>query len=158
MDPLSDVLSLLRVDSMLSARIDIRGPWWMRFSAYRHMKFAGVLAGDCWLWVDGQPAPMRIETGDFYLLTTGQAYCTGSDPTLAPVDGRDALATHRGSDGVVRIGEGDTRCVAIGGRFVFDDDTATVSLGLLPPVVHIRAASPSAAPLGALLELLRLET
>ncbi|WP_395068116.1 hypothetical protein [Paraburkholderia silvatlantica] len=43
MDPLSDVFSLLKVKSVLSARFEAAGPWALRFPAYRHVKFGGVI-------------------------------------------------------------------------------------------------------------------
>lgn len=158
MDPLSDVFSLLRVESVLSARLEVRGPWAMRFSAYQHIKFGGVLEGAFWLWGDGAQEPTRLEAGDFYLLTRGQPYSTGSDPALETIDGREILETHLCADGVVRYGTEGERMCAAGGRFVFDDDTCDLLLPLLPPLVHIPAASESAAPLRAVLELLRLES
>ena len=158
MDPLSDVLALLRVESMLSARLETRGPWAMRFSAYRHIKFAGVLEGGFWLWIEGRGEAVKIEAGDCYLLTSGDAYCTASDVSLAPIDGREAMITKRGADGIVRVGEHGDKCVAAGGRFVFDEDTSPLLLGLLPPLIHIPSTSASAAPLLAMLDLLRMET
>lgn len=158
MDPLSNVFSLLKVESMLSARIEVLGPWSLRFSAYRHIKFGGVLEGSFWLWTEDGAPPVKLEAGDFYLLTRGQPYCTGSDPALDPVDGREVLAACLCPDGIVRYGEGGEKVSAAGGRFTFDDDTSDLLLKLLPPLVHVPAASESAAPLRAVLELLRLET
>lgn len=158
MDPLSDVFSLLRVESMLSARIEVLGPWSLRFSAYRHMKFGGVLDGSFWLWTEDDAPPVKLEAGDFYLLTRGQPYCTGSDPALDPADGREILVSHRCPDGIVRYGDEGERVSAAGGRFTFDDNTSDLLLTLLPPLIHVPAASESAAPLRAVLELLRLET
>jgi Cupin len=92
------------------------------------------------------------------LLTRGQPYCTGSDPKLNPGDGRKVLASRICPDGIVRYGKAGERMSAAGGRFIFDDDTSDLLLPLLPPLVHVPAASDSAAPLRAVLELLRLET
>jgi AraC-like DNA-binding protein len=158
MDPLSDVFSLLRVESVLSARIEVRGPWSLRFSPYRHIKFGGVLEGSFWLWTEDEAAPVKLEAGDFYLLTRGQPYCTGSDPALDPIDGREVLSSCRRPDGIVRYGEEGEKVSAAGGRFTFDDNTSDLLLTLLPPLVHVPADSESAAPLRAVLELLRLET
>ena len=36
MDPLSDVFHLLKVDSVLSARLEAYGAWSLRFSGYEH--------------------------------------------------------------------------------------------------------------------------
>jgi AraC-like DNA-binding protein len=158
MDPLSDVFSLLRVESVVAAHLEVRGAWALRFTGLRHIKFAGVLEGSFWLWIEDGMPPLRLEAGDFYLLTRGQSYCTGSDPTLEPIDGRVVLARCVGPDGVVRYGNEGERTTASGGRFIFENDTSDLLLTLLPPVVHVPAASESAASLRAVLELLRLES
>lgn len=158
MDPLSDVLSVLKVRSVLSARFEGRGLWAMRFPAYSHIKFGGVLEGSFSLWVEGSVAPVKLNAGDFYLLTNGEAYCSASDPVLPPLDGRLIFNTHKDADGVVRYGNGGDRVVAAGGRFKFDDATSDILLKQLPPLIHIPAASEGAGPLGAILDLLSYET
>ncbi|MGI4861386.1 MAG: AraC family transcriptional regulator [Janthinobacterium lividum] len=158
MDPLSDVLSLLKVQSVLSARFEGRGAWSMRFPPYRHIKFGGVLEGVFWLWIEGTTSPVRLEAGDFYLLTTGAAYCSATQPVLAPLDGRLIFDTHKEADGVVRYGAGDDKVTAAGGRLTFDDATADILLDQLPPLVHLPAASRGATPLPAILDLLASET
>lgn len=130
----------------------------MRFTGLRHIKFAGVLEGSFWLWVEDGTPPLRLEAGDFCLLTRGQPYCTGSDPTLDAIDGREVLARCVGPDGVVRYGNEGERVTASGGRFIFANDTSDLLLKLLPPIVHVPAASESAASLCAVLELMRLES
>ena len=158
MDPLSDVFLLLRVESILSARIEVLGPWSMRFSEYEHIKFAGVLEGSFFLWFEDGSAPVKLNAGDFYLLTRGQPYCTGSDPSIKPIDGREVMATCRCPDGIVRYGDGGEKMSAAGGRFTFDAHTSELLLKSLPPLIHVPATSESAGPLRAVLDLLRLET
>lgn len=158
MDPLSGIFSLLTVQSALTARIELRGPWALRFPEYRHVKFMGVLEGQFWLWFDDGSPPLKLETGDFYLMTRGLPYCVGSDPTLTPEDGRAFLARHAGPDGIVRSGDSGQTAIATGGRFTFEGDGSDLLLNLLPPLVHVQAGAPGAAPLRAVLELLRLES
>ncbi|CAG2154310.1 AraC family transcriptional regulator [Cupriavidus numazuensis] len=158
MDPLSDVFHLLKVESVLSARLEVHGAWSLRFSAYEHIKFGGVLEGAFWLWFEDGAPPVELRAGDFYLLTQGQAYCTGSDPSLPPVDGREVLATNLCADGIVRYGRCGEKVSAAGGRFVFDADTSELLLKSLPPLIHIPAASETAPALRTVLDLLRLET
>ena len=68
MDPLSDVLSLLNVASVLSARLETGGRWALRFPGYRHVKFGVVYSGSCWITVDGAGEPVQLAEGDCYLL------------------------------------------------------------------------------------------
>jgi AraC-like DNA-binding protein len=157
MDPLSDVLALLRVNSVLSARMEARGRWALRFPAYRHMKFGGMLEGGRWLRVEGEEA-VRLETGDFYLLTDGRPYAVASDPGLTPEDGVAVFSNHMGDDGIVRYGDAGERTVVAAGRFTFEGESAGTLLRLLPPLIHVPAGSPGSASLAALLPLVGMES
>lgn len=158
MDPLSDVLSLLKVKSVLSARFEAAGPWALRFAAYRHVKFGGVVKGARWVWIEGATTPVKMEEGDFCLLTDGSPYCFASDPGVALQDGEQVFASHLEADGVVRYGSGAMRTISVGGLFEFDDDMSGLLLNFLPPLVHIRANSPGVSSLSAALELIKAET
>ena len=158
MDPLSEVLSLLKVKSVLSARLEAAGPWAMRFPAYRHIKFGGVLEGSRWLWIEGALELTRLEAGDFYLLTNGIPYCFANDLNAELVDGHKAIAENTGADGIARYGQGDMKTIGIGGLFTFEDETSDLLLRFLPPFVHIRSDSQNAQPLRSALELIRYET
>jgi AraC-like DNA-binding protein len=159
MDALSDVLSMLRVSSVLSSRFEGRGAWALRFPAYRHIKFGGVLSGRFYLWTEGR-APVTLEDGDFYLLTDGQPFYSASDPHCTPVEGVPVVRAKRGNDGVVRHyceGEGVPVSLA-SGRFTFQNDVTDLLLRHMPPLIHLRAAEVSSNALSSVLELLRLET
>jgi AraC-like DNA-binding protein len=157
-DPLSDVFALLKVRSVLSARLEAAGPWALRFPAYRHVKFGGVIEGARWLWIDGADERVKLDAGDFYLLTDGQPYCFASDPAAPMLDGLQMMAEHLCDDGVVRFGEDGSRTIGAGGRFTFDDEMSDWLLGLLPPMIVIRGDAPQAPALQPVLDLIRLET
>jgi AraC-like DNA-binding protein len=158
MDPLSDVLSLLRVKSVLSARFEAADPWALRFPAYRHVKFGGVIKGDRWVWIEGVTVPVKLHEGDFYLLTDGSPYCFASDPDVSLQDGEKLFADHLNADGIVRYGQGEARTISVGGLFEFDGDMSGLLLNFLPPLVHVSANSPDAKPLSAALALFKAET
>ncbi len=130
----------------------------MRFPPYRHVKFGGVLRGSFWLWVEGASERIKLEEGDFYLLTSGQSYCSASDPDQPCQDGRRIFDTHKDSDGVVRFGNSGEQLIAVGGRFEFDDTTSDMLLRQLPPLIHLPVASQRSRSLRAILELLAAET
>ncbi|MEM5327796.1 AraC family transcriptional regulator [Paraburkholderia sp. JHI2823] len=158
MDPLSDVLSLLKVKSVLSGRLEAAGPWALRFPAYRHVKFGGVIKGARWVWIEGVTELAKMEEGDFCLLTDGLPHCFASDPGVQLQDGEKVFASHRGADGIVRYGRGDMCTISVGGQFEFDGEMSGLLLNSLPPLVLISAASPDARSLSAALELIRTET
>jgi AraC-like DNA-binding protein len=159
MDALSDVLSTLRVTSMLSTRFEGRGAWSMHFPAYRHIKFGSVLSGSFYLWPEGE-APRHLHTGDFYLLTDGRPFFSASDPACPSEDGVAIIRGSRGEDGNARYdggGEGSPVSLA-GGRFTFENDVAGFLLSQMPPMIHLRATETGTSALALLLGLLRLES
>ena len=157
MDPLSDILTLFRIESVLSARLETCGSYAIRYPAYRHMKFGGIIEGTRWIWID-DGAPIRLIAGDFYLLTDGRPYCVASDPALSLVDGAAIFAANMGSDGIVRYGDSGECTIAAAGRFTFADDRTASLLSFLPPLVHVPVGSSGSEPLAALLPLIRAET
>src|SRR5882757_10285835 len=154
MDPLSDILTMLAVDRAIPLRFESRGPYAMRFGGYEHVKFGAVLSGRFSLWVDGEPAPIRLDTGDCYLLTDGRPYRTFNSEDAPEVDGTAFFTANRDANGVVRLGDSPPDKVVIGGRFSFDREGAAWLREALPPVIHIAAGTPQAAPLRATLALL----
>jgi len=123
MDPLSDVLSLLKPRTYAAGGFDAGGPWSIRFPAHDGVKIYAVASGGCWLAVEGLPDPVRLEAGGCFLLTRGRPFTLASD-----------LTTWNGG--------GD--CL-VGAHFAFAGGHAGVLLGVLPPIVHIGKEADKAA-------------
>jgi len=143
-DPLSDVLSLLKPRSYLSAGLDAGGDWAISFAAPEGIKFNAVLRGSGWLMVEGEAEPQRLEEGDCFLLTRGRPFVLASDLSLPRIDAQPIY--RMAADGIATCnGGGDF--FLIGGRFAFSGDHAAVLFDTLPPVVHVREASSQASVL-----------
>jgi uncharacterized cupin superfamily protein len=71
MHPLSDVLSLLKPRSYSSGGFDISGEFSVKFPQHEGIKCYAVIAGECWLSVDGVANALRLTTGDCFLLPRG---------------------------------------------------------------------------------------
>ncbi|CAG2145034.1 AraC family transcriptional regulator [Cupriavidus numazuensis] len=142
MDPLSDVLSLLRPRSQYYAGFDAAGDWSFDFPAHEGIKFTAVMRGTCWGVTDELEQPVRFDEGDCFLLNSGRRLVLSSDPTLPAQSGehilgavgRDGIATHNGGGDVFLIS----------GRFSFADRHAAVLFDALPPVMNIPKASSQA--------------
>jgi AraC-like DNA-binding protein len=142
MDPLSDVLSLLKPRSYKSGGFHVDGELSIQFPRHEGIKCYAVLAGQCWLSMEGVPDAVRLTAGDCFLLPRGRPFCLTTDLTLTPVDFRTLLAKHL-KDGVASstgVGGG----FIAGGHFTLGGN-ADILLGLLPPIVHIRKESDKAA-------------
>ena len=143
MDPLSDVLALLKPQSYLTAGLDVGGRWAIRFNGrLGTIKCYAVTEGSCWLKVDGVTDPMRLGPGDCFILPNGRSFALASDLALAPVSAGDVLGSARHGAMVVHGGGGDATLV--GNRFEVDGRKAQALLGALAPVVHLRAAEDQA--------------
>jgi len=143
MDPLSDVLSLLKPRNYMVRGFDVAGQWSIRFVPKEGIKCFSLVAGECWLAMDGVPDPLRLKSGDCILLPTGRAFRLASDLALPPVDATAVVSTAPGGDVASLNGGGE--CFGIGGWFAFAGKHAEILLGVLPPIVHIRKKSDKAA-------------
>jgi len=149
-DPLTDLIALLRPRAVLWKRLRGQGEWALRFAANRDVNFGTVLSGRCVL--TGAGAPVDLSQGDFLLLTAPASFTFGSGEAVRPVDGDQAL---RGNDGtVVTIGSGPETASVVAGHFVVDSVNDELLLGLLPGVLHLVSSSGAAGRIRVLLELL----
>jgi AraC-like DNA-binding protein len=144
MDPLSDVLSLLKPRSYVSAGFDAGGNWSIQFpDQHQCIKCYAVASGECWLSVTGVPDPVRLKTGDCFVLPSGRAFRLASDLTLTPVDAVPIFLPARHGGVVSYNGGGDF--FLVGSRFAVSGNHAGMLLGMLPPIVHLRKKSDQAA-------------
>jgi uncharacterized cupin superfamily protein len=75
MDPLSDVLSLLKPRSYVSAGFDAGGDWSIQFpDQNRLIKCYAVISGACWLSVEGVAEAVHLKAGDCFVLPSGRAF------------------------------------------------------------------------------------
>jgi len=143
MDPLSDVLSLLKPRSYLSGGFDMGGDWSIRFPRHDGIKCYALVSGQCWLSVEGVADAVHLTAGDCFLLPSGRPLQLASDPNLTPIDAH-TLFPARPDGGIVTCnGGGD--CFGVGGYFAFAGNHSSILLGVLPPIVHIRKESDRAA-------------
>ena len=143
MDPLSDVLSLLKPRSVMSGGVDQGGAWAIGFGTHDGIKFQAVLSGACWLAVEGVPEPVRIVAGDCFLLPRGRPFRLASDLALPPVDAWALLGAPLNV--AIRVFNGGGDCLSVGGHIAFAGRHAEILLGMLPPVIHLRHEADKAA-------------
>jgi AraC-like DNA-binding protein len=143
MDPLSDVLSLLKPRSYTSATLDAGGRWSIQFPQHEGIKFNAVVSGECWLSVEDVPDPVCLKAGDCFLLPSGKPFRLASDLTLPPIDAYTLFSAAREGGRVLCNGGGDF--LLVGSRFALTGAHANILLGVLPPIVHIHKESEQAA-------------
>ncbi|MYM65765.1 helix-turn-helix domain-containing protein [Pseudoduganella sp. FT55W] len=137
MDPLSDVLSLLKPRSYMAGGFDAGGDWSLQFPQHEGIKCYAIVTGQCWLAVEGVAEPVLLKAGDCFLLPRGLPFRLTSDLSLPPQDARELLRRRRAAGtGVGLINEGG-ECFLVGGHFVFNGRHTSILLEALPPVSHV---------------------
>jgi AraC-like DNA-binding protein len=144
MDPLSEILSMLKPRSYITAGFDAGGAWSLRLDDLAgRIKCYAVLHGSCWLALEDDGGPVELREGDCFVLPSGRPVRISSDPALAPMLVSEALAPDRDGETVTFNGGGDV--FLAGSRFEVSGRHADVLLRTLPPVIHLKRAGDQAA-------------
>jgi AraC-like DNA-binding protein len=143
LDPLSDVLSLLKPKSIMSGGFAVDGDLAIQWPKHEGIKCYAMLRGQCWLSVEGVAEPVLLAAGDCFLLPRGLPFCLSTDLSLTPVDFHTLRAAWK-SEGVTRGYQDSERYIA-GGYFLLTGSHAELLLQSLPPIVHIRNEADKAA-------------
>jgi AraC-like DNA-binding protein len=147
MEPLADVINLLRPSAVGTKVIQGSGRWAIRRSRMDFAGFGLVLIGECRLAVDGYKA-VRLAKGDFVLMPANPGFTMASDLgcEVVSLNPQEAPACQAGE---VRYGdpalEADFKL--LGGYFQLDSVNRSLLSGLLPTLVHIQASDPAAGRL-----------
>jgi AraC-like DNA-binding protein len=141
MDPLSEVLSLLKLQGYVSGGFIVDENVGFKFPGHSGIKCYAVVSGSCWLSVQGVPDAVCIQAGDCVLLPRGLPFFLAADLTLPRVDFPCEVAptTPR------VINQGARGCFIVGGHFVLTGAPSEILLNSLSPIVHIRSKSDKAA-------------
>jgi AraC-like DNA-binding protein len=141
-DPLSDVLSLLKLHSYACGGFDVGGDLCIQFHQHAGIKCYAVVSGESWLSVEGVSDPVQLKAGDCFLLPRGRPFCLASELGLPPID----FFTLRGDakNGTVALYNGGGRFYMVGGHFALAANHASILLGALPPIVHLQKESDKA--------------
>jgi AraC-like DNA-binding protein len=135
MDPLSEVLALLKPQSYSSGGFGVEDDVAIQWPKHAGIKCYAMVSGQCWLRVQGMAEPVHLVAGDCFLLPRGLPFSLATDPSLTPVDFfafRDAHPEMFSAPTTEVTGN-----YMVGGHFVLTGSHAAVLLQSLPPIVHI---------------------
>ena len=153
-DPLSEILSLLRPQSALSLGLDLAGDWSFHFGPPIGVKFNAILNGTCWLRIEGQMDWRRLDAGDCFLLARPAPFTLASHPDAASTDTK---ALYRDAKGPIVTWNGGGETKLIGGRFTFPDTDLVPLIATFPPSMVVKGQSAEAAVLHWALDQLATE-
>lgn len=150
-DPFSDVLALVKAQSVISGGLITGGAWAIRFDPPRKIKFFTIVRGTCALALDGRRSAIQLAAGDVVLLTAPRGYTLGTDLARKPRSATQLFANRDGQ--ILQHGTGDDFFL-LGGHVSLDAASRDLLLDALPPLIHVPASAAEAAPLRWLLEQL----
>ncbi|KAF1004143.1 MAG: RCS-specific HTH-type transcriptional activator RclR [Luteibacter sp.] len=148
-DPITDMLRLADVESVVSGGFQVGGDWAVRFPAPDKMKFFAMVRGECWLSVEDEPAPVRMHAGDVILLIAGKRFVLASDPALEPLEYSAALVANGGPIAALNDRDDD---LLVGGHIRLHPAYAPLLVDALPSFIHVHGASPEAGVIRWLLD------
>ncbi|MCW8308108.1 AraC family transcriptional regulator [Acidiphilium sp. PA] len=142
-DPLSEVLAVLKPQSLASGGFMIPDGLAFHFPRYQGIKCYAMLAGQCWLVVEGVAEPVSLEAGDCFILPHGLPFHLTTDLALEPI--HYTLAWDRVRNITAGQEAADGERYMAGGFFAFTGSHAAMLLHALPPIVHIQREADKAA-------------
>jgi AraC-like DNA-binding protein len=153
MDPLSDILMLMRPTGYGFRGLDAGGAWALSFSAARGIRCFAVEEGSCLLRLADGTAAIRMDAGDVILASTDSALALCSSEDAQAIDA-DAFLSGV-APGRTAILNGGGECRGIGGFFAIEGVGMDRIFAALPPVVHVHSRTTRTALYASAQQLLR---
>jgi Cupin len=151
MDPLSDLLSLLKPQAYITAGFDAAGEWALALDDLAgRIKCYAVISGCCWVRTDAGEA-VQIEAGECFVLPSGRKIVLASSANAAPRPASEVLDPNRSGNVITVNGGGD--CYLVGARFEVNGRHVDRLLGSLPSLIRVSTAD-GQARLRASLEMM----
>jgi AraC-like DNA-binding protein len=152
-DPLAEVIALLRPRAVYSKVISGAGSWAVRYSEFGRPSFCTMLEGECVLAVNGQE-PITLAGGDFVLMPATPGFTLSGFAPAVPVFVDPQLQPQ--PEGEIRHGRRDDppEMRMLGGYFDFESPDAALLVSLLPSLLHLRGVE----RLSLLVQLVRGES
>jgi AraC-like DNA-binding protein len=154
MEPLADIMSLLRPRAVGTKLMQGAGRWGVHRAQTAYAGFGLVLMGGCWITVDGH-APLHLDTGDFILVpgAPGITIASDLDCDIVSLDAQDPMACQT-SQGWYGDQDRQADFKQLGGSFELDAVNRGLLAAMLPTFVHIQAADPAAKRLKRTIDLI----
>ncbi|NKB58354.1 MAG: hypothetical protein GKS00_18670 [Alphaproteobacteria bacterium] len=134
LDPLSEILRLIRLKGCVYFQSDFSSPWGMEMGAGPFAQYHVVVRGQCWLTLRGERH--LLATGDVVLLPQGDAHALADDPATKTTPGLEVLTAIQSGTQPFQDGETTTRLLC--GHFEFDRMMNHPFIRDLPRLIHMK--------------------
>jgi len=155
-DPITDIFTAMRVESLVYGRIELTAPWGLHFEKGDYACFGTLARGNAWLTVEGREQPIPLTGGDcFCVFAQAHGHTLGDHPETPPSDMQAVARTKSGN--AIRFGGGGVPTTIIGGKFTFDRASSKPLTDLLPSFLLVGNDRAQALPLHQTLQLFAAE-
>lgn len=157
MDLLTDIVRLLRPQSVLWRTVEEHGRWGMSVPRRDEPVFCLVVAGHCCFFPPKGP-PLLMQQGDYVMLNASSRYSLGSGLDIVPIV--TALAAGAEQQDYVRWndGNGGEEVRLVGGYFQVEPEHTELLASLLPDLLYLRSSDEEAGRLTRIVELIGEES
>jgi AraC-like DNA-binding protein len=157
MDALTDVIQLLRPQTVLLGRMAAWGRWGVQVPPQSGPTFYFVTKGRCW-FREYEGELIELQEGDYVLSARPMADVFLSEPGMPVVLSDDAFKERHSVDGEIHVGQMDQGLATRiqGGLIICEPANADLLVELMPRYVHLGATDDASGRLriliGAILE------
>lgn len=152
MDPLSDILTLMKPAGYGFRGLDAGGDWALHFAWAPGIRCFAIEVGNCWLRLaSSEPVPLAAD--DVVLLSGGEPVLLYTSDAVHPLDAHDVFASVPPGEVAVLNGGGEVR--GMGGFFGLEGVQTGALLAAVPPMIHVRSDTSRAALRSGVQRLMR---
>ncbi|WP_372572653.1 AraC family transcriptional regulator [Ruegeria jejuensis] len=156
MDPLSDILSMLKPQSHLAGLLDLGHPSAIAFQDQAGaLKCNTMISGEAWVTIEGCEQPTHLKKGDFFALPTGRPFTIKTDPAVTPDPIERHLSVPLSKQPAIINGGG--YAIVASCRFTVSQSHASRLISILPPIIVIPSQDDMAMRLQHSVELILQE-
>lgn len=156
MDPLSDILTGLRIRRAMFTRLDASAPWGFDSSGEPFLQFVLLVSGSAILNTADSPAPVALRGGDVFILRPDQPYRIYDHQDSVTTDCIDIEKLRIGNR--IDVGGGGAVTSFVSGFFELDEQTARPLLQVIPTLLHLKLDTDRSLAFRSVLEMLATET
>lgn len=156
MDPLSDILSGMRIRHALFTRLEASAPWGFASSGEPGVKFVLVVRGSAILTSASHPEPIALRGGDVFIMMDDESYRLYDHEGSLMIDCVEVEKRRVGNR--IEVGGGGAVTSFVSGTFEMDSLEARPLLNALPALLHLKLDQNRSLAFQSVLELLAVET
>lgn len=154
MDPLSDIIQLLSIQSYVTTGQSGGSHWAMRYPGFDGMKFISLRKGQLWFRLDTEETWRCVGVGDGVIITRKASFVLATDPDLPIVESVDIPYVRK--NGIANYGGEEN--ILLAGKMEIDEVSASYLLEMLPVVIPLSVNSEESSALSWLMSQLHSES